>query len=383
MLNRKGPESLADFIHAWTYDERPAFKELFSLKGDWPKMEKRCKQNLRETIRRAERFVLSDDFLRRAVVRGSGNVSQTLANADLARMPFDTLLVEYDDNVKHETQVGLGSTINTPVEGDMGRGGFLFTRWSTGWQATHLSSSEGSMPVWPINCVLQSPGDAMVDQLVDGRHPLGQQILASGWGYMAQTNDNNQLGFAMYRQLMARGFAFLEPFLMLPLQRVAINMRNKGNHALNGAIMTYAPAWARENCGSLRLATAILASLNTVPTQRVHRTATGSFQHRLRNIPRLSVTNVSIDAKPGHEAAVYDRAFREEASRHNRRHEVRGHWRDIERHGALVGCAHEPGLVEGDYALCTKCTHLLRWIEHHERGDEKLGWVFHGEYNVK
>lgn len=379
----KRPDSLADFIHAWTYDERPAFKGFFNLKGDWPKMEKQGKQTLREAIRRAERFVLSDDFIRRAVARASGDVSQTLANADLARLPYDTLLVEFDDNVKYQTQLANPDSFNTSVEEgmDLGRGGYLFTRYDSGWQATHLSSSVGSMPVWPINCVLRSPSAESLDMLLSDRHKLfGHQIMASGWGYMVK-NDNN-LGFAMHRELMARGYAFLEPFLMMPLQKTAGAMQNKGNGALLRGLMQFYQAWANENSGSLRLATAILASLNTVPTKRVHRVATGTYQHRLRNIPNLSVTDVSIDAKPGHETAVYDRAFRE-AIRHNRRHEVRGHWRDIERHGALIGCPHEPGIVEGDYALCTKCTHLLRWIDHHERGDEKLGWVIHGEYGVQ
>lgn len=393
----KKADTLADFIHAWTFDERPVYRDLGLRIVDkshvWKRIQQSGKRYLREAIVKAERFVLDDEFITRAVERAStSSVSKLLTTCDLARLPYDRILVEFSDDAKFAAQKALdtvaASTLNLKEGETLGRAGFLFERFADNltsgetWTAIHLSDSEGSIPVWPANLVLSPADDDLVDTMC--RHPMSSQMMSSGWGLLSPDDNfrSNGLPFALHRELMQRGYAFFDPYFMQPLQKLARFLEEEQNKpALAEWLYERMPVFAMENAGTLRLACAILASLNVVPTTMVRRAVSGTYPHRLRNVPRLSTTTVKIDARPGHTRTVYEKSFRA-ATHHNRRHEVRGHWRDIERAG-VNGCGHEPGDVDGNYALCKTCGHLLRWIDHHERGDEKLGWVIHDHYSVQ
>jgi hypothetical protein len=387
------PQSLADFLHGWSYDTRPYLPKILSLRGRAvDRLDVDGKKNFREALLRADRFVLSDTFIERAIARSSTtDVAKLLANADLARLPSRPVLIEYSDEVRYRTQVSLGTTSPLPPEqlgDDWMRAGFLYIpdKAYNGWEAIHVSSSTGSMPVWPTTSRLHDPDDP--DTSVSDPEFLRDrtQFLSSAWG-ITVPSSSQKLRFAMIETLQRRGYTSIDSFFTGPLARLAMYHEETGKHPeftqeFAHRMRLLLTAMSRENAGSLRLSTAILASLNTVPTRIVRTVAKGNFQYRLRNLPKFDEKTVHIDARPGHEVHVYDRAMHEATGRHNRRHEVRGHWRDVSRSSQPITCAHEPAEVDGDYALCGKCTRLLRWIEHHERGDERLGWVFHDRYEV-
>ena len=379
------PPSLADFLHAWTYDERPTYPQLFTngIKSKYlDRVEKEGKKDFREALLKADRFVLSDEFLRRCIMRANdSNISHILANADLARLPTNNVLVEWDDSVRAGMQEYLGTAPTEPnPDEDWARAGFLYTDTSNGWQAIHISSSPGSIPVWPATSLLRNPdSDDPIAEIKD--HDLLEQFFASAWG-ITPPGQGGSLSFVMHDELLKRGFTSMDPYFAFAFSAIFQVMREKGTDAPMDFFMRRMLNYGRENCGSLRLAVAILASLNTVPTRLVHRVPKHMFTHRFRNMKELSTSSVFIDAKPGHEVSVYDKAFKQATGRHNRRHEVRGHWRDVSRETFHIVCEHSPADTDGDYALCGDCGRLLRWIAHHERGDEKLGWVLHTHYKV-
>jgi hypothetical protein len=378
------PASLADFLHAWSRDPRPYLSKHLAMDKDKTlvRLDQLGKQSFREHLLKADRFVLSDAFIERAVTRANTtDISKLLAMADLARLPSKPVLVEYDDEVRYLAQVAQGTAPHMP-EGqnakttDWARAGFLYVPEDEGWDAVHVSSSPTSMPVWPVSSRLTKSGTRL-HKVAQRNGVFAKQFLASAWGIT--NREARGLQFAINEELEGRGFASLDQFFALPFGAWGhasddTNLRERLGMAM--------PALAKQNSGSLRLSVVILASLNTVPIRVVHTVAKGTFQYRFRNLPKLDVKTVHIDAKPGHEVHVYDKVMNEATGRHNRRHEVRGHWRDVSRTGAPIVCSHEPADVDGDYALCGKCTRLLRWIEHHERGNEALGWVLHDHYTV-
>jgi hypothetical protein len=393
----KKTDTLADWLHAWTYDTRPIYENAFPghrliYGNDAKSHEWQAHQKLdfRMAMRKAERVVLDDAFMHEIAKKTIGQPPEMLAMAGLALLPFEKMFVEWDDNVRIravcEAAKAAGGDYGHDPDTDYGRAGLLFERLLPGdpkvWSIAHVSDSEGSLPVWPYAAVF---GDEAYYEKTRGIDIPGspmENLMASGWGYVGR--EDNATQFAIHEELLARGIALPEHRFFMPITRAMLK-----DPANTGTVLRFCKTTAQQNAGTLRWGTAILASLNTVPTVRAPREASGHFQHRLRSIPKLSTVHVSIDAKPGHEVAVYDKHFHEATGRHNRRHEVRGHWRvvDSRRKGVPSTpywmCAHVAADEDGLYALCGKCGHLLRWIDHHERGDAALGYVIKDGYDVK
>ena len=340
-------------------------------------MEKAGKAGIRRAIIDAERFRLSDDFLLRCMERANTSDPHALLNTlELARLPFDRpLLVEFDANVACRKRVEQGTVQGDPIPEIIGRDGYLFLPIDDGdWWAIHVSDTEGGMPLWPIACYAHhSPFFTKQDDAGSA----WEAFIASAWG-LPKPIDDQHATFAAEKELLDRGVALPEPFISEPLHDLLVGYPHLD--VIANRVSKAFVHCATENAGSLRQASAILASLNCVPTTRVERRPNSKFQHRLRNLSHLSVTDVAIDARPGHTQTVYTNSFR--TAIHHRLHDVRGHWRDFARHDAPF-CAHEIVETDNVYALCGSCGRLLRWVVPHERGDENLGRVIHDHYTVQ
>jgi hypothetical protein len=198
-------------------------------------------------------------------------------------------------------------------------------------------------------------------------------------GIIAETGET-EIVFKATEELCRRGIGlpekrFFEPLLHWAQYATEDAVKDKVVRLLGNSLF--------EGRGDLRFICTMLAMLNHVPTTYVHRPAKGNYRARLRNIPYLDNRLLTIHCGRRQIVNVVDHAMKGAiGARHHKRHEVRGFWRDVEYGKALRGCQHEPIERDGDYCLCRKCGHLLRWIDHHERGDATLGWVRH-DYNVE
>lgn len=374
-------KSLADFLLGWTWDSRPSefiqSLHLVDPQKHVAEVEKTAKADLRKTIINADRFRLSDDFLLRCMERANTSDPHVLLNTlELARLPFNRqLLVEFDADVACRKRIEQGTVQGDPIPEIIGRDGYLFVPTNEGdWWAIHVSDTEGGMPLWPVACYAHhSPFFTKKD--IGGS--AWEAFIASAWG-LPKPIDDQHATFSAEKELLDRGVAMPEPFLsqhLYDLLGAYPHMKEIVRRMSKSLLFC-----ATENAGSLRQASAILASLNCVPTTRVERRPNSKFQHRLRTLPNLSVTDVAIDARPGHTQAVYTNSFR--TAIHHRLHDVRGHWRDFARHDEPF-CEHEIVETDNVYALCGKCTRLLRWVVPHERGNENLGRVIHDHYTVQ
>lgn len=399
-------DTLADWVHAWTYDTRTVHEYVdrvhvkFAHNRRARAWQAVRKLELRQAMREAKRYRLNDDFVRLIAPKTMGQPTDMLAMGNLAQLPHDRVFIEYDDGVRvravHDEAVKAGGTYHYDPETDYGRAGLLIERRHDSnspheWMVTHFSDSEGSLPCWPYSATFSLDRDVRLATNAGekfSRSDWIQHLQMSGWGYVDNRKDG--LGYAIHEELLERGVAMPEPRFFLPTIRGLINATDhmpedeaeQVTEAIKHAVVNY----AAQGSGKLRWAVSILSSINVVPTLMINHSAKGSFTHRMKNVPRLAWSTIHIDARPGHELRVYEHHMSEATGRHNRWHEVRGHWRVVDTRkpgGPRIRflCGHEVAERDGLYALCGKCGHLIRWVDRHERGDERLGKVFH-DYEV-
>jgi hypothetical protein len=398
-------DTLADWVHAWTYDKRPVYEYLGRFQVNYRVFEEgrawqdAQKLNLRQKMREAKRYRLDDAFLKMMAWRSILQPTDMLAMSNLAQLPHDTMFIEYDDAVRiravAEVAAKVGASYAFDEDVDYGRAGLLFERYGDSpsqWRVTHFSDSEGSLPVWPYAAAFSLDGDVRTLTGAGDRFSTKdfiKQMMMSGWGYVEDGNSTH-LQYAIHEELLQRGIGTPEGRFFLPILKGILRETGNGRYnedMIDDAVVEACEFYAKQSAGRLRWAVAILSSINVVPTLTIQHSAKGTFQHRLHNVSRLGFSTIHIDARPGHEIRTYEAAMSEATGRHNRWHEVRGHWRVVDTYGKHKPamrflCAHVVADRDGVYALCGKCGHLIRWIDHHERGDERLGKVFH-DYEVE
>lgn len=379
--------TLADMVHAWTYNVAAPVKS--------PWLQRRFEDGaleIRIALRKARRFTLDDAFVREIVRRASTtSPDKMLQVSDLANLPFDSVFIEYSNTMRLQTQRAMGTMRHESVieDEDRGTAGWLIERRRPEepglWKATYFSFADKhsyAKQDWVIGA-----GEYIVD--LTGSRPdyrregMTDSIVevTSGypWGYAVETGPNrDDFVFAATDELIRRGIGLPEQRFMGPLMQWGLH---EGDDFKDGIMRLYANSMY-EGRGDLRFIVTMLSMLNHVPTTYVHRPAKGHYRARLRNVPYLDNRLLTIHCGKRRILNVVDHAMKEAlGARHNKRHEVRGFWRDVE-YGKAQGCAHLPIERDGDYCLCERCGHLLRWIDHHERGDATLGWVRH-DYNVE
>jgi hypothetical protein len=399
-------DTLADWVHAWTYDKRQVYEFLGRINVSYRVFDEgrawqdHQKLDLRRVMREAKRYRLDDAFMRMAAKKQIAQPGEMLAMTNLAQLPHDVMFVEYDDGVRSravaEAAAEIGATYGFDPDIDYGRAGLLFERFGDSaneWRITHFCDSDGSHPIWPYAAAFSLDRD--IRTLTGAGEDFStkefiKQMMMSGWGYVDDNAGGTKLQYAIHDKLLQRGIATPEGRFFLPIIKGILREADNGRYDENmvsGLVTDAAEHYAKQSAGKLRWAVVILSSINVVPTLTIQHKAKGTFQHRLHNVPRLGFSTIHIDARPGHEVRTYEAAMAEATGRHNRWHEVRGHWRVVDTYGTHKPamkflCAHVVAERDGLYAMCSKCEHLIRWIDHHERGDERLGKVFH-DYEVE
>lgn len=377
-------ETLADMVHGWTY------RVASPVKSNW--LQSRFEDaalDLRMALRRARRFTLDDAFVQEVVRRASTSPPEKmLAVSDLANLPFEKVFIEYDNGTRIRAQKAAGTMrFESKIEDeDRGLAGWLIERFkgSPGhWRATYFSFDDKhsfAQQNWVV-------GAAEYVVNLDGQNPMPPNItmtkslaeLTQGypWGYAVRVGEED-FAFVASEELSRRGIGLPESRFFEPLMRYGIEQKS----GFQDQVIRLLGNALHEGRGDLRFLCSMLAMLNHVPTTYVHRPAKGHYRARLRNVPYLDNRVISIHCGRKRIVNVVDGAMKDAlGAHHKKRHSVRGFWRDVE-YGRARGCAHEPIERDGDYCLCGKCGHLLRWIDHHERGDAALGWVTH-DYEVQ
>lgn len=398
------PLTLYDEIHRWSFgDGGDSFFHARGLKR-WHA----AKLGLRMALRQARRFVLDDDFVRAAVKQASVKPAKMLNLCNLANLPFDKCWFEYSNDVRITAQAAMGT--GEPPDGRMGPAGFLaeriehdnpgmFNVCHSGWiREGHIDQSCAMAPTgFIIDLTGMSPylndpfttrhdGSMASKDTIDRAAKTDEKLRGMGWGYFNQplASAGGGIEYRCGAELARRGGITLENRLFRTIAEEAVNHEVYEGDAekYTRPLVEHFKSDVLESRGNLRFYVAVLAMINNVPVQYVHRPAKGFHRARLRNVPYLGSHTVVIHTDKVRVQTIVDRSIKEALGRHNKRHPVRGHWALAEYGHGGRACRHEAVERDGAYALCGRCQKLLVWRDEYERGDASLGYVTH-DYEVR
>ena len=351
---------------------------------------------LRQSLRSAQRMVIDDDTVR-LICRISHDREKFPLWAILARLPFDTLWIEFDlhEKVKEFERMGTLhsrvdlSIVSRPV-------GYLLQKdldTSTRWIAHEFVDADGKNVQ-----VTTQPCFFVFDPNGSDLQPVRGSTL---WGKTTLSRDPD------FPRLPLKGkcengetidceadpeFSYAGAFT---LEENSIHPDDWANDKIGACLC---PVWtsvmpkkrlirfamedALERAGTLRWLMILLATINSVPNNI--RSMHGRKGHmQVPGAPPLSYFSHKVITltvpKRNTIRYVSDALTREATGRHNKWHKVIGHWRHIEYGRKLpYFCKHEPSRVEGDIAWCERCERKLRWITlPNGRGSAALGYIDH------
>lgn len=381
-------------------------------------------------LRRSERFVLDDDAVRLACdlsAQASNAANHDLLRgwAYLARLPYDDMWIELNLHAKVKRFAELGSLRGDKPELDQISPviGYQFsrddelgspTRWiardfvlhpdgsalpgmlsyvfdpeatelepvrsSRKWGSPTLSArpNAGKIPGRVANSeetLDVDPEDVLLGTLdrVEN-HPSYRDAIV--------TMDVGSKGIAAPPWLRAKLAVIADPFWEAYIRELPPAQRDNAIDLIQRDVL--------EQAGVARWLIALLGAINAVPRDvvpvpaRPGRRHVGAnilpyFQHRtLRlQLPRDDRVVYAIERMTSREA---------EARRNSPRpwHQVRGHWRIVER-GKTTGrrrgqawCRHVPAATdEAGHGRCARCGLIVAWVAQHHRGDPTVGIVAH------
>lgn len=402
--------SLYDALHIWTFGQGGSrfVRHDSRFEREWAA----SKLQLRMALRQAKRFVLDDDFVRAAVRQAAVQPQKMLNLMHLANLPFDKCWFEYSNDARVAMQAELGSGEATTDK--LGPAGVLMERVHPDNPGAYRISHAGLVadqivqgalavdpdcPIAPAGFIIDTAGlnpylhkaensPLNVDMDTPAVRNMEAMMRGMGWGYFKPGTDPRTLQYNAGEELMRRGGFKLEQrfFSILCAIAVRADVLNKEKTVSPGSashnLLQHFRNDVMESRGNLRFYTAVLAMINNCPITYKHRPAKGFMRARLRNVPYLDSHTVTIHADSARVHTIVDRAIKAEISRHNKRHDVRGHWALAEYGHGGRACRHEPVERDGAYALCGKCAKLIVWRDHYERGDASLGFVQHN-YEVR
>jgi hypothetical protein len=378
-------------------------------------------RDYRTILRRANRFIIDDDMVKLAC-HLTRDLKKVELWSSLSRLPYDAVWIEFDLHEKVREFEKMG-TLRHPFDPDQTSRvvGYLLRKdlpSTTRWLAHEFVAMKDTREVYEQPCVMVFDPEGSSITPVRGSTLLGFQTLGStflqaGLPAHIKTNDGMMGGIELRMQpeasmmgLMGWGKITVEKDGMLPVPEwVAHKVGLVPSpfwvawHGLNRAsVRDWEQNWetpnfkslvqtvsldANERSGVLKYLICLLGAINETPTttKRIMGRK-GSMSVGMHNLKFMEHHRIGLSL-PKHMQIVKYAEKLMTASAHRKRHEVRGHWRVIEKGIRLpYPCNHEATMVENGVGICTRCTRMIRWIEHHERGDASLGWVTH-EYAVK
>jgi hypothetical protein len=366
--------TLADDLQAWTLRPRLAGRTV-----DPDAIGRRCVRHpeyvgsltgryvtdLRMRLRRAERIVLEDDFVRNVVNISApeGRVSHPLVEKAmrLARAPFTTTWIEWDARASMAEQVALGTLAEVPGNTRPEKLGYLIessddgSRWKfqefcgpppdKSWaDSASPALVRGGLSTEPLHAAHPHLRRTPSGVRVDVNSPLNRATILLGaastmisWEPLNQVAlDLDELGFGMIFDITSQ---------------VGGSRSSEANSDMIRGIEND----VRELGGSLRFIVFALALINTASIAYDHQPAApGRNIGGGRSVPYLDHRTVRIQVPSGtrHVTRYLTTTL---VAAHRRAHQVRGHWR----------AAH----------VWRGKPRPRRWIEPHVRGDASLGWV--------
>ena len=421
---------LMDEVHSWTFSSK-----LSDKKGNLkiPDAALTVMRRYRMSLRKCDKFVLDDDAVQ---LTCEMSIKAQAKNDDLlrgwsyiARLPYDDFWVEFDQHVRCRTFEQLGtlrgkfdpSTVAQVI-------GYQFERdtddpASPRWVMREFTrSSEGVLPGllafvfdpeateaepvrssrrWRLPTLSDRPGMPRIPGqiTVDGSpssmsHPIAPEDVILG---TLERRDDKSDGAELFlgldrrvdshtifapRFLRAKFATIVDPFWSAYFSAIdnTEERRQKTSRILAQEVL--------EQAGTARWVITLLAAINAVPRDVVPMSVTpGRRQVGANILPYFQHRTISIrlprDNRIVHALQHVER-FARERNAPRAWHEVRGHWRIIERGRVpLRGrgqawCQHVPEATdESGTGLCGKCGLLIRWVTKHHRGDPNVGIVDH------
>jgi hypothetical protein len=388
---------LYDAAHAWTFQDSVNGMKFKTIRG----LEASVIET-RVALRKSERFVLDDDFVRLAV-EASTQLEKLPSWATLARIPFDNVWIEWNQNVRTQRSVELGLTAEPPDYPATHRVGGLLRSWNDlsvwtfnefdmeGGEKTEdftvLGSSIGYLhdPAGVFGLVKDDIDDMLIS-IMGEDFPWPPRLLGVAPGAAAKTPEDTE----RHRRYAVHMMRYCGILLSPQFAQISAYARSSNDKALANKVWKVIRANMLGSAGVIRFLIAVLAMINDVP-KSVATVAprTGSYKARFRDIAYMGHSLITLKvpkARPARFAmAKLDKAARELAQT-RRAHTVRGHYRrtNYSPRGTHTSfrCDHEPLRVQDGVGTCNKCGHAVRWIPHFVRGDASLGWVEH-DYLVK
>lgn len=405
---------LMDLVHAFTFhgklDGHPLSKDAMNVL-----------RRYRMELRRSERFVLDDEAVRLTCdlsgEAGKDRDGRVRAWAYTARLPYDDMWIELSlhEKVKRFAELGTlrSRTPNldriSPVIGyqlsrddDLGSPSRWIARDFVIYRSTDLFPGDTVLPgmlayvfdpeatelepirssrKWRSPTLSSRPEIGKVPGRVDGE--LEPVVL-----------DPEDVVLGMFKRIEGRDVVSAPPWLRAKLAVIVdpfweAYVKSTGPRAAE-RILKLIVTETLEQAGVARWLIALLAAINAVPRDvvpvkaRVGRRHVGAnvlpyFQHRTL---RLQLPRDDRIAYVVERVGKYAESDRRNAPRPW--HQVRGHWRVVER-GSTPGrrrgtawCRHVPTATdEAGLGLCGRCGLLIRWIRQSHRGDPSVGIVDH------
>lgn len=404
-------DPLYDDVHKWTYvDPKKLDFLMLRRRQNLVSGIDIHQRNIRQQIRGAHRFVLSDDYVKLAY-ETSLDLRKVPTWINLARLPYPHVWIEWDQHVKVRMAAMLGHTVGE-FDPDLvsQRGGMLLQEIDADSGAWIASRWEGRLNVKggeafcsPVGWLVAPEGNAVMRfQPPAGVTPLRKRFdFAQGFKQSGMVVDFDAL-------VEAAAFGFLSPlpggdgapYVDFIKNRVVTILDRTGEVLLHNAeqvlpkdlyekfaddYQTSVKISMQEDMGLLRFVTTVLGMINNAPREFKAVTRKGSTtmgMHQLKYLGHATV-HITIPKSKGVRfiSKLLDKASAER--RKLRAHNFRGHWRNVEYGKGERGCDHFPTMVENGIGICTRCERMIRWIPSGTRGDPQLGWVHHDQYIVE
>jgi len=334
----------------------------------------KCYTNL---IRQARPYTLDDDAVDLITEISSGKtIADKLAiYRKLARLPFETIWIEFNYAARHVARVRLGTIVgNMPEDSPIKMGWLLRRIDETTWRATtvaHFTSSKSGREVDTFGCDQILSTEGIINYKSTARDPTIKSAInelnAHRSAKLMGRNDNIDVGpFQSY--MWGFGSRNQEPnVISIPphLARInAIDLAPSFETIIKKISKTEKEKFdnthkqmersCRELQGDLRFLCAALALINEVPLtyNNYQQSGVARVGGRLRPYMINRLVSISIPKKRGRVNKIMN--MLRTAERAIRRHEVSGHWRNIKQPDGKIKKV---------------------WIREHMRGDASLGFV--------
>lgn len=351
--------------------------------------------SLRNHFRQARPFAIDNRALEMAYDLSLEQAQKVAKRLMLARLPFPKVWLEIDFH--HKVKLGekygssLAITDTTPR-----RVGWLLQEAPNDpqmWYTTTFvdNGDELGVEMSPTSYLVDTmnrtppstvgPAVALPTSFFEGAVQFANESLTDeavgyvrhlGWGYTSkEASDNDPLDERSMRQIgVPLELDGSINVALTPLTRAI--QSNVKESVLKETVLNS----LTESRGDVRLLVAILSLVNEVPIIKSETRPHGSVRMGGQLKPYLQNSTVTISLPTKRYKTAIRRILRNAAVSAKARHEVRGHWRNIVHktdHKRKI--THPDGSVE---TIEIKVGEVEKvWVNSHERGDARLGYVKH------